>query len=383
MQRYLFVAILVIAQVTVNCLAQYDIGQPSTFASTMPTQTSSVYLVKEGDNLWTLSEQKLGNAAFWRELIKQNGFLQNTGRVKEQNGKVVAYIYPGEQIVGLEKAIAAANATPTTPATPAVLPATQTLEQVQNSFLERNWPLLLAILTALIALVLLYRWITQELRQRLGNAATAGPAMVEGGVNDSNINSYFAARLMPTAKIVGPIVRGFGNGAMGTKYQNGNVETRILNNDVVYRAWVQEGIADPTEQFMLRDCGNDLVYSGLRYLPGLGFTFTPETEIDAPVQNSEQATATTGSTSDQEGYQTHRTVIAFSDCGPVTVWQAGKPVEVQCAEETSFQRTSDGVKISNGTSEIFITNGVVILPNAKPAEPLENTEITTKTATAQ
>lgn len=59
-----------------------------------------VKTVKPGDTLWEYSEQVFGTGYKWREILRENPFLNQPGRVEQDaTGRWIVILYKGESII--------------------------------------------------------------------------------------------------------------------------------------------------------------------------------------------------------------------------------------------------------------------------------------------
>jgi hypothetical protein len=65
---------------------------------TNPGTEGFVIKVKKGDTVWDFSQKIYGTGFKWRDIVAQNPFLNEPGRVEKKGDKWVVWIYPGEEI---------------------------------------------------------------------------------------------------------------------------------------------------------------------------------------------------------------------------------------------------------------------------------------------
>jgi hypothetical protein len=235
------------------------------------------YVVQEGDNLWNLAGQKLNDPTVWRRIVEMNPFLQEAGRTfTKPDGTLVVIIRPTEVLQGLDAL--GIIATPEPDPVPEPVPEPEPVTE------ESGFPWwLLALLLLLAFLAIAY-----ALMRR--NPVTVGPAMVPNGVNDNSALGRFAT--MASGRFAGQsfriqrIERGRLDGPWTVRYQDGSERTMVLRNEPGYRALLEFPGGRQEELYMLQGCGNDLRFSVLRYVPGLGFSFTPEQDIPVSTQTA-------------------------------------------------------------------------------------------------
>ncbi len=240
------------------------------------------YVVQSGDNLWNLSGAKLDDPRLWKELVESNPFLKQPGRVFERNGKTIVVLRPGEKLVGLEKF----GVKPMLPE-PLLVPLEPKNTMEITSSVWAWWPFLLLAIALVVGL--LYLLLNRMLRK---DAATAGPAVVPGGVNEQTARAQFqqAAALqhqMGTGEshpaqqfVVLEQTAGCIFGVMNVRYASGSEVPRRLNGERAFRAVVRFPDGRSETLYMLQACGNDLRYGGIsRYLPGPEFRFVPDETV--------------------------------------------------------------------------------------------------------
>lgn len=238
--------------------------------------SDDVYVVQEGDVLYTLEGEYSGRPWQWSRLVEMNSFLKDPGRTWiDQKGRTIVLIRPGEELRGLGEL--------------GIIPQPLPLEQLKNavpasaaeaSAVEPNSRSWLWWLLALAALALA---ILVALAKR--NPVTAGPAVISGGVSDETAAQAFhdnCARQGGEHIEIRDLVRGRLYGAVSVRYGDNRSRLMVLWGNIGYRALVRRNNGVWNEEYMLQACGNDLRSSGVRYIPGLGFRFVPEAVVERP-----------------------------------------------------------------------------------------------------
>ena len=132
------------------------------FGQTIPPNVPSTYTVANGDTLWALSGEKLQDPLQWGKILGANSFLNQPGRVFENNGKTVVLIRPGENLVIPDGLGVKTEIVPL----PALKPA---------SVSETPW------LWILLGLGITLLVIGLALRRVFRNPATSGQPIIQGG----------------------------------------------------------------------------------------------------------------------------------------------------------------------------------------------------------
>ncbi len=257
------------------------------------TVSGDTYTVQSGDTLWELSGFHKGDPTLWRQLVDLNPFLQEKGRIfEDQQKRTIALIRPGEKLVGLEKL--------------GIVPMLVPLDQLKLSGAAPvpvvvhetpNWVYWLLGLLGLLVLLTIAYLLFQRFVLDV-DPVTSRPAVVPGGVTDATAPTAFqemAARqhqattgqTVPSQQFtVLETTPGRIWGGLNVRYADGREVPRRLNGERAYQARVR--FPDPhlsllgreETLYMLQGCGNDLRYGGIsRYLPGPDFRF----EADQPV----------------------------------------------------------------------------------------------------
>gem|GEM_PF-2178499 len=63
-----------------------------------PGTDGFILKVKKGDTVWDFSQKVYGTGFKWRDIVAQNQFLNEPGRVEKKGDKWIVLIYPGEEI---------------------------------------------------------------------------------------------------------------------------------------------------------------------------------------------------------------------------------------------------------------------------------------------
>lgn len=259
-----------------------------------------VYIVQPGDSLWNLAGIKLDDPMLWGQVVAANPFLDQPGRLFNEDGKIIVLIRPGEELQGLEEL------TEVIPVMfPDVLPFSQvqmpapptqadSFEDVFGSedsievvytpgFYIPSWVwLTLAVILAILLVIALIKLMLGR------DPATARDPIVKGGIpsieeaqepfrqmaqrrygGDHESNSF---RILESTS-------GSISGIMSVRYKDGRNVPRQMENEPAYEAKVEFPDRSTGTLYMLQACGNDLTYGPIsRYLPGKKFTFTPDEE---------------------------------------------------------------------------------------------------------
>ncbi len=100
------------------------------------------YVVQQGDNLWKLSGDYLGNPVKWGEVLGANPFLKEPGRqFQAPDGRIIVLIKPGERLNGIANLGVTAEPVPISelkPATVTVAPVEKKAEATP-SFWSGGW----------------------------------------------------------------------------------------------------------------------------------------------------------------------------------------------------------------------------------------------------
>jgi hypothetical protein len=253
------------------------------------TVREPIYTVRSGDTAWNLSGTHLGDARVWMKIVEANPFLNKPGRVFDRHGRTIVLLHPGEKLRGLDKL----------GIIPHVAPISQLQSSGRVSVPEAGTPwwawLIIGLLVLAVLLLLAHRELTKD-------PATSGPAIVEGGVNEQSARERFqqvaadayrrrtgSALTTQNFQIVEQ-TGGKASGLLWVNFADGKRRARHMTDEPAFRALVRFPDGSTEELFMLQRCGNDLRFSGIeRYVPGLGFRFTPDGEQPAPEQPAQAA----------------------------------------------------------------------------------------------
>lgn len=238
-----------------------------------------LYTVKDGDVLWTLSEQNLNNPFLWGQIVEKNAFLQEPGRVFERDGKTIVLLHPGEQLAGLtELGLLPRSESFTSLGLSQPAPVTV----VNETMPVWGWSLLGLLALVALTLALLYA-INRMLHQ---NPVTSRRAVVIGGVSPATAGAAFQRRAaehfnretgrnaQPQAFTILEQTKGRGWGTLLVSYGDGTTRPRELDGETVYKTRIQRPDGTVEEMMMLEACGNP-IRSGriLSWLPGDRFRF--------------------------------------------------------------------------------------------------------------
>ncbi|MEK7117112.1 MAG: hypothetical protein AAB837_03025 [Patescibacteria group bacterium] len=247
------------------------------------------YVVQKGDTLWVLEGEYNGNPTQWRRIVQLNPFLQEPGRIfQDQQGRTIALISPGQKLVGLQ----ALGIIPTQVSTSQLqLPQPEAkVYHVPTTPAWVWWPLVLAVAILIVAW-LIYRMLTRD-------PVNSRPAMVQGGVNtpeaatvgfqqmaaraaglgQHSTDPTYYQRFTVLSQVAGRIW-----GVLNVRYADGREVPRRLSGDRAYQARVRFDNGREEDLYMLQGCGNDLRYGGIsRYLPGPEFRFEADPVVATP-----------------------------------------------------------------------------------------------------
>jgi hypothetical protein len=136
------VAILITAFAPIS-LAQGETGRVT---------NADVYTVKAGDTLYELAGVYRDDPELWRQIMIDNPFLQEKGRVFEKGGKTIVLIKPGEALNGLGRLGATVKLVPLDRSHPTPVPT------LVPPVVDDSWPLwakiMIALLTLIVALII-------------------------------------------------------------------------------------------------------------------------------------------------------------------------------------------------------------------------------------
>ncbi len=253
-------------------------SQVNVTPSQIPHPTPSIAFVKEelkvvtyGDNLWNLAKQVYWNGWNFGDLVAQNKFLQEPGRLyyDKKNNWFYVMIHPGEKLmtyqptepqvipIGHSETVKddTAGFTPTPPAPGPYVPPPATTDW--DEFAKWFW----IIVLALLLLFVLYKIFLLRREKSEADPIGSGDPQVKGGVTDENA----AQRIMNIAE-----ARGFNplkvtNIQRGRLYGRGNVSYANIPSGLIKRFRGEVGYrgiilrTDGTQQtiYFLQPCGND------------------------------------------------------------------------------------------------------------------------------
>lgn len=259
------------------------------FAGAVPASAQSGvctgYQPLANETLWGLAERNFGDPMVWQQQIwDKNPQIHGAGRrYTDSQKRDIVRIYLGDCLQGLTpqgKLIPASVAS-----TPVVQPPAVVQPSWYSQIPSWVWGLVALLLLALAFL----GW--REIKK---DPATSGEPIVPGGVNEQTARDRFqqmaanAHRARTGQSLVAQNfqirhqVAGRMDGLMMVSYANGSRRPRLMANEPAFRATVQFPDGSQEDLYMLQRCGNDLRYGGIhRYVPGLGFRFTPDAEAPA------------------------------------------------------------------------------------------------------
>lgn len=159
-------------------LAFTAVTLPSFGQGAIPSNLPSTYTIQPGDTLWALSGEKLQDPLQWGKILGANPFLNQPGRVFENNGKTVVLIRPGENLLipdglGVKTEMVPLSALKQTPV----------FTQVPEARSEIPW--LWILLTTLLVLSAIGVGLSQVFR----NPATSGEPIIQGGIQPDDTDS--------------------------------------------------------------------------------------------------------------------------------------------------------------------------------------------------
>lgn len=321
---------------------------------------ADIYKVKVGDSAWRIAGEVFNDPTLWHHVVERNPFLSEPGRitVNPKNGWTYVMLHPGEELFGLREL--------------GILPVKVSLKDIgiEPVIIDGTpawvwWPLLVTLIL-LVGCYTIYRMLTRD-------PATAGPAMVPGGVTETNAtaamqqvaaraagNSPSMSRVQSTYQQFTIVRQTAGRiwGNMTVRYEDGRSVPRRLNGDRAYQAEVRFPDGHTETLYMLQGCGNDLRYGGIaRYLPGPEFRFEADPVIaptPTPTPTSAPAPQTAPNINEQGEFirttdaprrpnpqptKEHSMFVAFipgeNGNNDMIRWKGMRPV--------SFEETTDGV----------------------------------------
>lgn len=250
--------------------------------------SADLYVVQEGDTLYVLEGNYSGQPTQWRRIVEKNPFLQEPGRIwTDDKGRTIALIRPGEQLRGLAELGIIPKLYPIDQLR--VAAPVQVEEPVAAKPVIPWWIWVIIVLTLLDIALVAYAFL-----RLTRNPVTAGQPMVAGGVNDSNVANVFYNHAAPYAfrpdyTQVKHVEKGKMYGLASIRYGKGKPQHLVLIGHDGYRALVRRDNGPWIQEFMLKECGND-IKAGARFIPGLRFRFVPDGVVG---ERAEAATDTT------------------------------------------------------------------------------------------
>lgn len=261
-------------------------------AQSCPTGTEKVL---SGDTLWAFKGPQ------WRTLVTANPSLADKKRWREETpDKVIVAIWPGECLAGVKRGDDGKLVPPLPPFPPEEQAASQVTELQPPIatpwwFVETpewlKWLLLAIVGLTVLAWLLLSRMLNKD-------AATAGPAMVPGGVTseaapfqfqDAAFRRHHARTgdFLPRSDfVVLSSVRGRICGVLLTRYASRlrRAVPRRFYGEPAFQAQVRMPDGSIETFYLLQACGNELRQTGVtRQLPGPDFMFVPDPVADPGV----------------------------------------------------------------------------------------------------
>ena len=260
---------------------------PTTGANT------EAYVVKEGENLWRISQKLRSNPYLWEQFVIDNPFLQEAGRVRvEGPGKIFVRIYPGETLnqTALKSAPVVVDKEVVPVAKAIVAPITTTSWW---GWADGIMPLLWLILILAVATgiyLLIRNWQKRKEANKVHeNAITAGPPMIREGLSDQTVEAVMQQRY-PNV-IIERIERGqlYSDEAIASYGDNQDRRAR-LNGEIGYQVTAVHPNNQREILHTLRACANDVRMGGglrgaIRFVPEaqvVGGEERPLTSVTAP-----------------------------------------------------------------------------------------------------
>ncbi|MCC6323391.1 hypothetical protein IT400_01215 [Candidatus Nomurabacteria bacterium] len=221
--------------------------------------------VKPGDNAWDIASEIFYDGYKWRDLVEQNPFLKQPGRVYYSPEKNWYYcmMKPGENLVTYEQF---------TPTVESVLQEKDTVGVTKDVASVPPVPLeygnadtialwVIASLIGLIILLYLISRFRREKREREANPVTSGAPQVVGGVEEANATQ----RIMNIAEARGMTPLRVTNIQRGRLFGRGNVSyadvpsglTKRFTGEVGYRGIILRTDGTQETIYFLQGCGND------------------------------------------------------------------------------------------------------------------------------
>lgn len=270
------------------------------------------YIVKEGDNLWSLAEVKLNDPLKWIGLAAENSILMDTTRYStDKRGRMIILIRPGEKLCGLEEAGIDLNSFGTQGYWAAGYSenyqSPQASSEKSNPNVSEPWWELAQVVGFIIAIFLLakllvalwemwWQWkdkkslVARQATQAVSaDPVTAGPPMVSGGVTEANADQalravasrHFGGTEQDFTVLESTLGRVYGT--MLVSYRNNTERAWVMAGQHAYQARVRRPNGHVEVVYMLQACGNDLKFGEVSgYQPGNDFRFEPETPAPVP-----------------------------------------------------------------------------------------------------
>lgn len=305
------------------------------------TAEEDVYVVQQNDTLYRLSGVYLNDPEKWREVLTENPFLTERGRIRElEDGRIIVIIRPGEVLRGLQRLGIMPDAVGTDQLPPV---AESTIVEFKNSTAEVEtafgmamtlaWLLLALVTVAAIWAIWAYKTgrlvsINEEREREMRlDPVTSGPPIIVGGVRSTETERL--SRAMETAAVteylrlnpnvdrtsvrvdrIGPVEEGMISGSGMVGYADRARSRTIDPPQPGYRARFrfQDGRED--NLMSLQGCMNPCYYgegfSGFTFEPRQTVVATPEPERTAPqpVAHPAMVARATRTAAEGEGHST-------------------------------------------------------------------------------
>lgn len=258
-------------------------------------EAGKAYVVQEGDTLWELAGEKLGDPKVWKKIFENNPFLRQDGRLFKKGEKIVVLLFPGERLQGLEEIGIMPKFLPLpeseleiTPKKVSNVPLAPA--DTENGSAWWKWPIIILLMIGLIIAGCM--WVRSMFREATANPATSGPPAVEGGIlpNDTQAvrerlleigrdnfqrqNPGISTPGFSYFEIQGEPEVGRVYGLASIRYGDGNERVKRFEGETAYRANIRYPDGRIEEHIFLAACANDL-RRGVRYVPGADFRFEP------------------------------------------------------------------------------------------------------------
>ena len=314
---------------------------PIVFGQEMSERT---LVVRQGDNLWDLSQREYGSPLMWWNFLNNNSNLHPY--IDSMDGQWYCLIRTGDTLHTGDYYDAGNH------------PRSNKIDFVQpKESIGNPDRIALWLILSLIAIVVLVYIILRIKRENKANPVTAGPAMIVSGVNDNSINSIVAGR-HPGARIK-RIQKGrlYGKGIPYYNFRKislsrliNNAFGKIFNGETGYQAVIVT--PDGREMIVqtLAGCGNEIKMNG-QFMTGL--TFVPD-EAQSDVLNTTEST--TSPVVDNKAEAAKQPVDNETEIVMMEVAEmAGKFFSTQTAHKatTRFERRADGSIVIESILETF------------------------------